>query len=320
DGVGAAAEPSAAQEPQPETLPPSQVDATQTVDAVVETAPQRLRQSISPAARRLATELQVDLATVIGSGPDGVIQRDDIERSHAEKHVGKGDAWRKPVVAQDTMRQAIAAAVTRSNSEIPHYYLSKKINLQRALQWMEERNRTLPIQDRMLPVAVLVWAVATALRQVEELNGFWIDGAFQPVAQTGIGFTVALKTGGLVMPVIKGEALDHPEQTMAALRQLIRRSRSGRLSQSDMEGASISLTNMGDLGVDSVYGVIFPPQVALVGFGRIVRQPWAEGDALMVRSVVTASLAADHRATDGLTGARFLDRLNNVLQELEFAS
>jgi len=288
----------------------------------------RLR--ISPAARRLAAELQVDLASVIGSGPDGVIQRNDIERAHAQQKTQppsnlKRSEAKTPRVKStsasqsDSMRQAIASATSRSNREIPHYYLNRKINLHQALRWMEERNRSLPIQDRMLPVALLVWAVAAALREVKELNGFWIDDAFQPAEDIGIGFTVSLKSGGLVMPVIKGEALNSPQQTMAELSRLISRSRSGQLHHSDMGGATISVTNLGDLGVDSVHGVIFPPQVALVGFGRIDQQPWAEGDALTVRPVVTASLAADHRATDGLTGARFLQRLNGVLQKMEAA-
>jgi len=316
-------------------LPPVQVKtkmSATTESAVTDSAasddepvPPAIKLRISPAARRLATELQVDLTQVIGTGPDGVIQRNDIESAHAQQ---KELAQPRNVVPQaravsvgraDSMRQAIASATSRSNREIPHYYLNRKINLHHALQWMEERNRSLPIQDRMLPVALLVWAVAAALQQVKELNGFWIDDQFQSAEQIGIGFSVALKSGGLLMPVLKGEALTSPQQSMAELARLITCSRSGQLRQSDMEGASISVTNLGDLGVDSVHGVIFPPQVAIVGFGRIDQQPWAEGDALTVRPVVTASLAADHRATDGLIGARFLQRLNSLLQEMEVA-
>lgn len=307
------------------SAPPEQV--THSAPSEDESPRQVSKLRISPAARRLATELQVDLTQVTGTGPDGVIQRNDIESAHAQqKELAQPRTAAPQVQAQtvaagraDSMRQAIASATSRSNREIPHYYLNRKINLHHALQWMEERNRSLPIQDRMLPVALLVWAVAAALRQVKELNGFWIDDQFQPAQQIGIGFSVALKSGGLLMPVIKGEALNSPQQCMAELARLITCSRSGQLRQSDMEGASISVTNLGDLGVDSVHGVIFPPQVAIVGFGRIDQQPWAEGDALTVRPVVTASLAADHRATDGLIGARFLQRLNGILQEMEVA-
>lgn len=302
--------------------PKQEVPATPIAAAPVR---QETKLRISPAARRLAAELQVDLTKVVGTGPDGAIQRSDIEKADGQQ---KQSPQPPDVVAQeqsrpvstgraDAMRQAIAGATSRSNREIPHYYLNRKINLYHALNWLEERNRSLSIQGRMLPVALLVWAVAAALRQVKELNGFWIDDQFQSADQIGIGFSVALKSGGLMMPVIKGEALNSPQQCMAELARLITCSRSGKLRQSDMEGASISVTNLGDLGVDSVHGVIFPPQVAIVGFGRIDHQPWAEGDALTVRPVVTASLAADHRATDGLIGARFLQRLNGVLQEME---
>ena len=321
----AAVAPPAVQETQAEELRlrPSVTPAAQQKD---EPPRQATRSRISPAARRLATELQVDLTKVIGTGSDGVIQRDDIEMAAAQQKGQQQADQEAPRVKAlsadraDSMRQAIASATSRSNREIPHYYLNRKINLQRALHWMEERNHTLPIQNRMLPVALLVWAVAAALHKVTELNGFWMDGAFRSAKQIGIGFTVSLKSGGLVIPVIKGEALNSPQQSMAELGRLISRSRSGQLRQSDMDGASIGLTNLGDLGVDSVHGVIFPPQVAMVGFGRIDQQPWAEGDTLMVRPVVTATLAADHRATDGLIGARFLQRLNGVLQDMEAAS
>jgi pyruvate dehydrogenase E2 component (dihydrolipoamide acetyltransferase) len=104
---------------------------------------------------------------------------------------------------------------------------------------------------------------------------------------------------------------------MEALRDLVQRARSGRLRSSEMADPTITVTNLGDQGVDTVHGVIQPPQVALVGFGRIAEQPWAERGLLGVRPVVTASLAADHRASDGHRGGRFLTAIDRLLQEPE---
>ena len=104
---------------------------------------------------------------------------------------------------------------------------------------------------------------------------------------------------------------------MAALADLITRARSGRLRSSEIREGTITVTNLGDLGVETVYGVIYPPQVALIGFGRIVESPWAEQGMLGVKPVLTATLAADHRATDGHRGAQFLQTLAHLLQEPE---
>ena len=105
--------------------------------------------------------------------------------------------------------------------------------------------------------------------------------------------------------------------TMQALGDLITRTRSGKLRNTEITQQTITITNLGDLGVENVYGVIYPPQVALVGFGRIMDAPWAQGDTLCVRKVMQATLAGDHRATDGRTGGKFLDRLNQILQTPE---
>ena len=124
-----------------------------------------------------------------------------------------------------------------------------------------------------------------------------------------------MRQGGLITPAILNADLKNLDELMEALRDLITRTRSGRLRSSEVTDATISITSLGDLGVETVYGVIYPPQVALIGFGKIMEQPWAENGMLGVRPVLTATLAADHRATDGLRGAQFLDALNRYLQE-----
>ncbi len=281
------------------------------------------RQAVSPSARRLAAELGVDLAAVVGTGPHGVIQRLDIETAAAHRQVDQQrtepPATPHPPagLAMPAIRQAIAAAMSRSNREIPHYYLETEIDLSRALQWLEDENRRRSLRERVLPAVVLLKAVAVALRQVPELNGHWVDDQLHVKSAIHIGFAIALRQGGLIAPALL-DVDQHPlDMLMRAMADLIDRARSGRLRGSEMTEATVSVTNLGDRGVRTVFGVIYPPQVALIGFGRITERPWAENGMLGARRCVTATLSADHRPTDGHQGALFLEALDRYLQQPE---
>ena len=284
------------------------------------------RVMVSPSARKMATELGVDLAQVVGTGPHGAIQRADIERAARErKATPSGMAAGEPPVSspearsaspdfQAGMRRAIALAMSRSNREIPHYYLETTIDMERPLRWLEGENLKRPIKDRLLPAVLLLKAVARALADVPELNGFWLEDRHQVSEAIHIGFAISMRQGGLITPAIHHVDTLSLDELMAAMRDLITRTRAGRLRSSEMTAATITVTNLGDLGVETVFGVIYPPQVALVGFGKVMERPWAENGMLGVRRIVSASLAADHRATDGHRGSQFLEALNHHLQ------
>jgi pyruvate dehydrogenase E2 component (dihydrolipoamide acetyltransferase) len=182
---------------------------------------------------------------------------------------------------------------------------------------MQATNAGRPVTERLVPAALLLKATARAATDVPEMNGFWTDDAFQPSADVHLGVAVALRKGGLVAPAIHDAATLPVDVLMARLRDLVTRARGGRLQRAEMSDPTLTVTNLGDLGVESVFGVIYPPQVALVGFGRVVEQPWAVDGLLGVRPAVTATLSADHRVSDGLRGARFLDRIGELLQTPE---
>lgn len=272
------------------------------------------RVACSPSARRLAAELGVDINIVQGSGSHGAIQRSDVELAAQKQAVPAQASATTAGTLQEGMRQAISAAMSRSNREIPHYYLEMDIDLSRSLHWLERENLKRPIRERLLPAVLLLKAVAKALRDVPELNGYWLDDRLQIKPDLHIGFAVALRGGGLITPAIHNVDRLSLNELMKALGDLIERTRAGRLRSSEMTETTITVTNLGDLGVRTVYGVIYPPQVALVAFGRIMERPWAEGGMLGVRRCVTATLAADHRATDGHRGSQFLEALNRHLQ------
>jgi pyruvate dehydrogenase E2 component (dihydrolipoamide acetyltransferase) len=270
----------------------------------------------SPMARKMAQELGLDLSTIQGTGPHGAIERRDIEEAAKARTMPPQPPPPSPAPAEvpSGMRRAIAAAMARSNREIPHYYLSTQIDMSRGLAWLQEFNRQRSLAHRVLPAALLLKAVARALVEVPELNGFWIDDQLKVSDAIHIGVATSLRQGGLMIPAIHSTDQKPLEELMDALKDVITRVRSGRLRSSDITDSTITVTNLGDLGVETVYGVIYPPQVALVGFGKIGERPWASQGLLGVRPVLTATLAADHRATDGHTGARFLGALAHLLE------
>ncbi|MGE4418887.1 MAG: dihydrolipoamide acetyltransferase family protein [Sulfurimonas sp.] len=260
------------------------------------------RMKISPAARKKAKEAGVKLSKVQGDKKE--IHLRDIKSETAPKKSERSSS----------MRQAIAKAMSLSNAQIPHYYLSSSINMSPALKWLEEVNRNRAIQERILPAALLIQAVVHALKEVPELNGFWRDDALEISKEINPGIAIALRKEGLITPAILNAHEFNLDGMMKSLGSLIERTRSGKLRNSEITEQTITITNLGDLGAESVFGVIYPPQVALVGFGRIMDAPWAEGDTLSVRKVLQATIAGDHRATDGRIGGKFLDKLNQILQ------
>ncbi|MFI7644281.1 2-oxo acid dehydrogenase subunit E2 [Nonomuraea sp. NPDC049400] len=290
------------------------------------------RVKASPLARRIALDLGVDLAAVRGTGRAGAIRADDVRKAAAragEPREAAAPAEAAPAVPEaaagepemggrrDAMRQAIARTMTRSKREIPHYYLSTTVDMSAALGWLRARNRDLPVAKRLLPAVLLLKAAARAAKEVSQLNGFWIDDGFVPGNVVNLGVAISLKGGGLIAPALHDVADRELDDLMAALKDLVARSRAGRLRGSEMTEATITVTNLGEQGVEAVHGVIYPPQVALVGFGKILDRPWAVDGLLGVRPVVTVTLAADHRATDGFTGGRFLTAVDRLLNHPE---
>jgi pyruvate dehydrogenase E2 component (dihydrolipoamide acetyltransferase) len=273
--------------------------------------PPSSRPRVSPAARKRAAELGLDPAALAGSGPHGVVTLEDVE---AAAQPAAPAAPTAPADRHAAMRQAIAAAMSRSKREIPHYYLSETIALGNAVAWLQERNADSTPEQRLLPSVLLLKAVALALREYPQLNGFWRDGAFQPAAGIHLGVAIALRQGGLIAPALHDVADKPLNQLMSELGDLVQRARSGSLRSSELSDASLTVTQLGDQGVDAVIGVIYPPQVALVGFGRILERPWVEAGQLCVMPTVVASLAADHRVSDGHYGARFLGEIRRLLQ------
>jgi pyruvate dehydrogenase E2 component (dihydrolipoyllysine-residue acetyltransferase) len=315
--------------PKPVAIPVAEKPATRAVPPTAPTPSAAGRAKVSPAARRLAEQLGVNLSLVAASAEDGVVHEDDVKRAAQRQTAAKpqpaatAEQAREPASAAPpadklaAMRQAIAAAMAKSKREIPHYYLGTPINVERALAGLAQQNAGRSVKERVLFAAVLLKAVASALQEVPELNGFWVDGGFKPSQAVHLGVGIALRGGGLIAPAIRDADRKSVPEMMAALGDLIQRVRSGSVRSSELADATVTVTNLGETGVETVYGVIYLPQVALIGFGKIVERPWADNGGLYVRRVLHATLSADHRASVGHRGAMFLAALDRLLQEPE---
>ena len=269
------------------------------------------RHPSSPAARRRAGELGIDIDTLVGTGPDGAVTLQDVERT------GLPAAPAAAVDKHAEMRKAIGAAMSRSKREIPHYYLSESVPMRKTLDWLTAANAQRGISDRLLAAVLQLKAVALALKEYPNLNGMFVAGAFRPSPAIHVGVAISLRQGGLIAPAIHDVTDKTVEQLMRDLTDLVARARAGSLRSSEMSAPTVTVTNLGDQGVEAVYGVIYPPQVALVGFGKIATRPWVEDGAVVAMPAVTASLAADHRVSDGHYGALFLAAVRERLQQPE---
>jgi pyruvate dehydrogenase E2 component (dihydrolipoamide acetyltransferase) len=336
---------------QPEYRPPAAVAPPEVAPA----APAPIRSTrvrVSPVARRMAEQLGVDLSTLEGTGPHGSICKADVERAAAEPSGAAPGAPAPPPSAaaappppppsaaaappptapaptpaavphrgaderRAAMRETIAALMARSKREIPHYYLATEIDMTAAQAWMEAHNREVPIAQRMVPAALLLAATARAAQEFPDMNGFYVDGSFRPSDAVHLGVVIALRGGGLMAPAILDAARKGPVEIMRDMGDLVRRTRGGGLRGSEISAATLTVTSLGDQGVTSVFGVIYPPQVALVGFGRVRERPWAANGMLGARPLTVATLAADHRVSDGNRGALFLATIDRLLQQPE---
>jgi pyruvate dehydrogenase E2 component (dihydrolipoamide acetyltransferase) len=273
------------------------------------------RQRISPAARKLAADLGIDPGSLTGTGPEGRVTLEDVQRAAQAKA-----AKPTPELVLDRqarMRQVIAAAMARSKREIPHYYLSTTIDMSRAMTWLTQENLKRSVEDRLVYGVLLLKAVALALHEVPELNSVWIDGKATQSSDVHVGVAVSLRGGGLVAPALHHTDRLSAGELMKNFRDLIQRARAGFLRSSELSDPTVTVTSLGEQGVETVFGIIYPPQVALIGFGRVVERPWSVEGQIVSRPVIVASLSADHRVSDGHRGGLFLAAVDRRLQEPE---
>jgi len=262
------------------------------------------RQRVSPAARRRAAQTGFDLASL---NTDKVISLDDLPRGTAAPQA-------EPLSA---MRQAISAAMTRSKREIPHYYLSDSIDLTVAEDFIAAYNADQPPETRLSIAVLYIRAVALAAQEYPEFNGYFKDDHFSPGEAVHLGMAINLRGGGLVAPALHDAATGDLATLMARLKDLVTRVRQGRFRARELSDPTITLTSLGDRGVAGITGVIFPPQVAIVGIGTPALRAAVVDGTVQPRQIANITLAADHRVSDGHKGAQFLRHIIKRMQHPE---
>ena len=272
----------------------------------------------SPLARRLATQLGVNLAMLKGSGPNGRIVKLDIDSAATSALI---PAPPTPVVAtttvgyteipHSTMRRTIARRLSESKSTIPHFYLSVDCRTDRLLALRSEVNsgasRKISVND------FIVRAVAVALREVPGANVGWTDTAMRQYRQADIAVAVSTETG-LITPVIRGADTKSLSTISAEIAELSARARAGQLRPDEYQGGGFSVSNLGMFGVSQFSAIINPPQAAILAVGAVHQQPVIENGELKIGFVMRCTLSVDHRAIDGAVAAQWLAAFKRVVE------
>ncbi len=287
----------------PLNAPPPQADLPRRAPS------QSPRARITPLARRLAHEQGIDLSRV-APGADGIVGQRELAAARPERPKKE---WGGRTLDPIEMRKAIAAAMVRSNRDIPHYYVSSTVDVTGLMDWLAQRNDGRLPEDRLLYAAPLLRAIALVLREFKDLNGTYTDGEFTPADDVHLGVAIAIRKGGLITPaILSADKLDVDEM-MGRLSSLVRRVRSGGLRSSELSSGTATVTNLGDDTADLILPIIYPPQVAIVGCGQIRERPWVIDGAVVPRRLMAITIAGDHRVSDGRRGAQFLRSLEKHL-------
>jgi pyruvate dehydrogenase E2 component (dihydrolipoamide acetyltransferase) len=264
---------------------------------------------ITPAARRLAQQLGLDVSNIAADG-SGVVGLRQVQAVSPETSPAEGG---RAGIDFREMRKAIAAAMARSKREIPHYYVSSDIDVTALMDWLAQENASRPVADRLLYAVPLFRILARTLVDTPELNGHYEQDTFSPAQTVNAGIAIAMRGGGLVAPSIRDVAGKSIDDLRISLTDLVGRVRSGRLRSSELSNATVTFSNLGERTADTLMPIIYPPQVAIIGCGQIVSRPWVKDGEVHVRQIMSVTVAGDHRVSDGRSAARFLSRLEQRL-------
>ena len=292
------------------------IDLREPVPAPTETT----RLKASPLARRLAKEHGVNLSSIIGSGPDGRIVRDDVLQASAT--AAETPVIETPVLQQatevipmDGIREIIAERMTMSVQTNASVTLHTEVDATAFVELRGMLNDKLQAREVSLTYTdLLVKVVANALREHPRLNATLTDEGIHLLPEINIGVAVALEDG-LVVPVVRNADKERLSEISAQVRSFAERARNNQLTPGELQGGTFTITNLGNLGIDAFTPIINPPESAILGVGRILKKPVVHEDEIVVRSMLTLSLTFDHRVIDGAPAAQFLQTVSGYIQD-----
>lgn len=311
----------------------------QAVQAVATPAPQHVavaqqqsgRIHASPLARRLASERNINLATLQGSGPRGRIVKADLDKAPVgaasfTSVPQKQRVLEGPVVASDglfppyeeikltNMRKVIARRLQESKQTVPHFYLTIECEIDDLLKARMQLNATLEKDAKLSVNDFIIRACALALRDVPDANASFAENHVKRFLSSDVAVAVAIE-GGLVTPIIRQAESKSLYQISAEAKQLIQKARAGKLAPEEFQGGTFSLSNLGMYGITSFQAVVNPPQGCILAVGAGVEKPVVKKGAIAVATIMECTLSADHRVVDGAVAAEFLRVLKMYLTE-----
>ncbi len=274
------------------------------------------RISISPAAKKLAEEMNIDHSKIKGSGSEGRITIQDVEAA------GKQPAATTPTGVGtlekiSTMRLAIAQKTGLSKATIPHYYVTMDLEMDGVLRLIEglKKNGGPKKVEPPTVTDVIVWACGQVLPQFPLLNASWEEGGARKHPDVNVGLVMSMDEG-LMVPVVHKAQMLSIFEISAKTKQLKQKARSNTLSDTELVGSTFSVSNLGMFGVDAFIAVINPPESAILALGAIVKRPVVdEAGKIVVRSLMTGTLSVDHRLIDGIVAAKFMSALKATLAD-----
>jgi pyruvate dehydrogenase E2 component (dihydrolipoamide acetyltransferase) len=307
-------EAAAAQPPPPAAPAPSPQPAAQAAAAAGG------RILASPLARRIAREAGLDLAAIQGSGPGGRIIRRDVEsataagapmRAPGAQFVPQGPEFRDEPLSQ--MRKTIAQRLAQSLGPVPHFYLTIDVDMKKAKELRESANK-LNEDLKLTYNDIIVKACAVGLTQHPDVNASFTGNAIRYHNRIHLGIAVAIEGGGLITPVVRDCNLKTLQQISAESKDLISRARTRKLKPEEYTGGTFSVSNLGMMGIVEFSAVINPPEGAILAIGSVEEKPVVENGQITIGYRCRMTLSCDHRVVDGATGARFLQSLQQILE------
>ena len=281
------------------------------------------RIAISPLAKRIAAEKNINLKTIIGSGPKGRIIKDDILNLAEQCSSTAGVLARNPqeyqAIKNNNVRKIIAKRLLESKQNIPHFYLSSDLQIDKLLDVRKSLNELAPIDQSGNPkykISVndlMIKAVALALREVPAANSSWNDDAILLYNNIDISVAVAVD-GGLLTPIIKNADQKSITTISNEMKFLAKKARDGKLQPEEFQGGGFSISNLGMHGVDNFQAIINPPQSCILAIGAGVEKPIIENHKIAIATIMNVTLSSDHRSVDGAIGAEFLKALKKFVQ------
>jgi len=283
-----------------------------------------------PPVRKLAKDLSVDLATLAGSGPGGVITRDDVMQASGRMRTEAPES--QPEAPQQApredvripikgVRKSTADAMVRSAFTAPHVSVWMDCDVSATMELVERLKSRREFADlRVSPLLIIAKAVCLALGRTPALNSFWDEAAQEIVLKSSVNLGIAAATSrGLLVPNIKGAESLSLAELAAAINGIVATARNGRTQPADMAGGTFTITNIGVFGVDAGAPILNPGESGIVCFGQITRRPWVVGNGaeerIEPRWVMTLSASFDHRLADGAQGSTFLADVAAILND-----